>query len=169
MIITSVFARKYSDLATSQTKFDSVVERNVIRCKDHEPLYCQFFSSCIVYLLAEFLRRNITADQNKRRLLCFDDSILHRGLNTFGCSPVADPSDRLHPHHRLCRPHLLLPAKRCAITDYVRGTTCVHIGFVAPDKKLSFIFPPRFNYLFSSYPNTRGLYHYIIAANSPKH
>jgi hypothetical protein len=39
---------------------------------------------------------------------------------------------RLRPLHRL---YPLLPARRRTSTDCVRGTTCVHIGSIAPDKK----------------------------------
>jgi hypothetical protein len=60
----------------------------VIRHKDHQVLYFQliivrkiyldkYFFGLYCYLLVEFLRRNITADWNKRRLLCFDDPILY--------------------------------------------------------------------------------------------
>jgi hypothetical protein len=48
--------------------------------------------------------------------------------------------------------------------DRVQGTICVHIGFAAPDKKLSFPLPPRFNYLFTfatpEYSGVATLHHY---------
>jgi hypothetical protein len=61
--------------------------------------------------------------------------------------------------------HRLLPARSRVIRDCIRGTTCVHIGSVAPDKKLSF--PPRFNYLFTfTKPEHSGLRHYFITTNT---
>lgn len=74
------------------------------------------------------------------------------------------PFHWLRPLHRLYRPHLLLSARRRVTTDCVRGTTCIHIGSATPDKKLSFPFPPRFNYLFTfatpEYSGAAPLHHY---------
>jgi hypothetical protein len=95
----------------SRIKFDSVISDDVIRHKNHEVLYFQlintrkfyltkYFFGLYCYLFIEFLRRNITADWNKYRLLCFGDPIVHHGFNTLGCSPVADPPHRLRSLHR---------------------------------------------------------------------
>jgi hypothetical protein len=126
--------------------------------------------------ISEFFRFNTTADRNKLWLLrC-------RAIIMLGGSPVEDPPTSTASSSSTTPSHLLLPARRRMTTDCVRRTTCIHIGFAAPDKKLSFLLPPRFNYLFTfaileyseivplqyynKYSRHSGLRHYIVTANT---
>jgi hypothetical protein len=88
----------------------------------------------------------------------------HHGINTLGGSCVTDLSDRLRPLYELYRPHLLLSITCRASTYCVQGTNCIHIGFAAPDKKLSFLFTPRFHCLFTfatpKYSGATSLHYY---------
>jgi hypothetical protein len=136
-------------------------------------LYFPLITTCKLYwpdrrillFVREFVHYNITADWNKvsttllgrtrpssrtRHVIggsLVEDPTTHT-RHAWG-SPVVDPPHRLHLLHRLCRPHLLLPAGRHETTDHVRDTICVHIGFAVLDEKLSFPLPSRFNYLFT--------------------
>jgi hypothetical protein len=130
----------------------------------------QYFFGLCCYLLAEFLRRNITADRNKRRLLCFDDHILYYSF-------AKDDSRRTLA--RTCWCALAIadsPSDRNTIRDRRRRISTSTVSAARPPftsappqpiKKLS-VPLSRFNYyLLSPHPSTRGLHHYIIRENSP--
>jgi hypothetical protein len=86
-------------------------------------------------------------------LLCYGSNIAD---SAYWCSPVMDRLHRLNPLHRL------LPARRRATTSSTSGQ--------APSQRTTKLSVPLeivYYYLLSSHPNTRGLHHYIIRANSP--
>jgi hypothetical protein len=120
---------KVSSARTARSKYQHYLRRcgtryfssSIIRCYifNYVKIYSAKYFSDRTIICAQFLRRNITTDRNKLRLLHRPQSphsgacLSHRGIDIFGSSPVADQS--LH--------RLLLHGSDHPIHEAVESTT----------------------------------------------